>query len=105
MTDAIFSLHRGSAPLLVSLPHDGSAIPPAQAARMTPEARRAPDPDWHVARRYAFARELAALGFRLSATRLDRLDLEDRRLKLQEPLLVRHLLKVDSLRRPVEDEV
>ena len=60
MTDAIFSLHRGSAPLLVSLPHDGSAIPPALAARMTPEARRAPDTDWHVARLYAFARELGA---------------------------------------------
>ena len=60
MTDAIFSLHRGSAPLLLSLPHDGSAIPPALAARMTPEARRAPDTDWHVARLYAFARELGA---------------------------------------------
>ena len=60
MTDAIFSLHRGSAPLLVSLPHDGSAIPPALAARMTPEARRAPDTDWHVSRLYAFARELGA---------------------------------------------
>ena len=60
MTDAIFSLHRGSAPLLVSLPHDGSAIPPALAARMTPEARRAPDTDWHVAQLYAFARELGA---------------------------------------------
>ena len=60
MTDAIFSLHRGSAPLLLSLPHDGSAIPPALAARMTPEARRAPDTDWHVAQLYAFARELGA---------------------------------------------
>ena len=55
-----FTLHRGSAPLLVSLPHDGSAIPAALAARMTPEARRAPDTDWHVARLYAFARELGA---------------------------------------------
>ena len=60
MTDAIFSLHRGSAPLLLSLPHDGSAIPAALAARMKPEARRAPDTDWHVARLYAFARELGA---------------------------------------------
>ena len=60
MTDAICRLHRGSAPLLLSLPHDGSAIPPALAARMTPEARRAPDTDWHVSRLYAFARELGA---------------------------------------------
>jgi N-formylglutamate deformylase len=54
------TLHRGSAPLLVSLPHDGSAIPDALAARMTPEARYAPDTDWHVSRLYAFARELGA---------------------------------------------
>lgn len=55
-----FTLHRGNAPLLVSLPHDGSAIPDAIAARMTPQARRAPDTDWHVARLYAFARVLGA---------------------------------------------
>jgi N-formylglutamate deformylase len=56
----VFTLHRGSVPLLVSLPHDGSAIPDAIAARMTGSARRAPDTDWHVARLYAFARELGA---------------------------------------------
>lgn len=58
--DDIFELHRGTAPLLVSLPHDGSFIPPELAARMAPEARRAPDTDWHVSRLYAFARELGA---------------------------------------------
>ena len=56
----IFRLHRGTAPLLISLPHDGSDIPDVIAARMTPEARRAPDTDWHVSRLYAFARELGA---------------------------------------------
>ena len=55
-----FSLRRGSAPLLVSLPHDGTAIPDAMAARMTQSARTAPDTDWHVARLYALARELGA---------------------------------------------
>ena len=60
MTDTIFTLHRGNAPLLVSLPHDGSEIPKAMAARMTPSARRAPDTDWHVARLYAFAMTLGA---------------------------------------------
>ena len=59
MTD-VFTLHRGDAPLLLSLPHDGSLIPPALAQRMVPAARRAPDTDWHVARLYAFARELGA---------------------------------------------
>lgn len=56
----IFDLHRGTAPLLISLPHDGSRIPDALAARMTPSARRAPDTDWHVSRLYDFARELGA---------------------------------------------
>jgi len=60
MTDTIFTLHRGNAPLLVSLPHDGSEIPKALAARMTPAARRAPDTDWHVGRLYAFAMSLGA---------------------------------------------
>jgi N-formylglutamate deformylase len=65
MNDALletgtFTLHRGTAPLLVSLPHDGYAIPEALAARMTREARCAPDTDWHVSRLYAFARELGA---------------------------------------------
>ncbi|MHB8911637.1 MAG: N-formylglutamate deformylase [Lysobacter sp.] len=55
-----FTLHRGSARLLVSLPHDGSEIPDAIAARMTDAARAAPDTDWHVARLYAFARGLGA---------------------------------------------
>ena len=54
------TLHRGTAPLLVSLPHDGSEIPAAIAARMTDAARAAPDTDWHVARLYAFARDLGA---------------------------------------------
>ncbi len=56
----ICALHRGTAPLLISLPHDGSAIPAALAARMTPEARTAPDTDWFVSRLYAFAHELGA---------------------------------------------
>ena len=54
------TLHRGTAPLLISLPHDGSQIPDDLAARMTADARRAPDTDWHVSRLYAFARELGA---------------------------------------------
>ena len=56
----VFELHRGSAPLLVSLPHDGTAVPDDIAARLTPDARRVPDTDWHVARLYGFARELGA---------------------------------------------
>lgn len=56
----IFSLHRGSVPLLVSLPHDGTHLPAAIASRLTESARGVPDTDWHIARLYAFARELGA---------------------------------------------
>ncbi len=58
--EALFTLHCGSAPLLVSLPHNGTALPPAFAERFTPSARRVPDTDWHVDRLYGFARELGA---------------------------------------------
>ena len=56
----VCALHRGTAPLLISLPHDGSDIPDALAARMTLEARSSPDTDWYVSRLYAFARQLGA---------------------------------------------
>ena len=56
----ICTLHRGTAPLLVSLPHDGTLVPDDIAARLTPQARRVPDTDWHIARLYAFARDLGA---------------------------------------------
>ena len=59
-TNAIYALHRGASPLLVSLPHDGTALPDAIAARMTESARRVPDTDWHVSRLYAFARAMGA---------------------------------------------
>jgi N-formylglutamate deformylase len=55
-----YTLHPGTAPLFVSLPHDGTALPDDIAGRMTADARRVPDTDWHVARLYAFARELGA---------------------------------------------
>ncbi len=60
MNDPIFALHEGTAPLLVSVPHDGIALPESIAARMTESARRVPDTDWHVSRLYAFVRELGA---------------------------------------------
>ena len=60
MTDDSFQIHLGGSPLLISLPHDGSAIPEALQARMQPEARSAPDTDWHVSRLYDFAKSLGA---------------------------------------------
>lgn len=66
----IYTLERGQAPLLISLPHDGSHIPDAIAARMRPSARRSPDTDWHVGRLYApLAHALGASMLRPLASR------------------------------------
>lgn len=62
-------LEPGSAPLLVSLPHDGTFVPDDMVARLTPAARALPDTDWHVARLYAVARALDASILRPLASR------------------------------------
>ena len=48
----------GDAPLLMSIPHVGTAIPAAVEARMTGRALMRPDTDWHLDRLYDFANEL-----------------------------------------------
>ena len=55
-----FVFHAGTEPLLVSMPHVGTYLPPAIAARLTVEAHRVPDTDWHLDRLYAFAKEMGA---------------------------------------------
>lgn len=55
-----FLFHAGTQPLLLSIPHVGTYLPPAIAERLTDEARRVPDTDWHLDRLYAFARDLGA---------------------------------------------
>ncbi|MEP6485478.1 MAG: N-formylglutamate deformylase [Rudaea sp.] len=59
MTDT-FTLHRGTSPLLISLPHNGTILPDDIALRLTDNARKVPDTDWHVAKLYEFAHELGA---------------------------------------------
>jgi len=60
MNDDIFALHRGSAPLLVSLPHAGTKIPADLAPRLVERALAVEDTDWHLDRLYASARDLGA---------------------------------------------
>ncbi|MCD9033472.1 N-formylglutamate deformylase [Luteimonas sp. Y-2-2-4F] len=60
MPTDILRLHRGDAPLLISIPHNGTELPEGIAARLAPEAHRVPDTDWHLDRLYAFASELGA---------------------------------------------
>jgi N-formylglutamate deformylase len=60
MNESIYTLHRGPAPLLVSLPHVGTLIPEALKPRLVERALAAEDADWHLERLYAFARDLGA---------------------------------------------
>ena len=60
MTDQVFTLKRGTAPLLISIPHAGTQIPEDIAAAMHPIAREVDDTDWHLERLYAFAVEMGA---------------------------------------------
>jgi N-formylglutamate deformylase len=59
-TPPTFTLHRGTRPLLVSVPHSGTFVPAALRTRLTDAAHALPDTDWHVDRLYAFARDLGA---------------------------------------------
>jgi N-formylglutamate deformylase len=54
----IYHLHRGGTPLLISMPHVGTEIPPALRERFTARALAVEDTDWFLDRLYAFAREL-----------------------------------------------
>ena len=58
----IYTLHRGRTPLLLSLPHAGTRIPPAIAQKLQPRALQTEDTDWHLDKLYAFATALGALG-------------------------------------------
>ena len=55
-----YTLQRGSTPLLLSLPHAGTHIPEAIAARLQARALQCEDTDWFLDRLYAFAAELGA---------------------------------------------
>jgi N-formylglutamate deformylase len=55
-----FELKRGTAPLLISMPHTGTFLPPDIAGRLTDAALRLPDTDWHLQRLYDFLDELGA---------------------------------------------
>jgi len=52
--------HPGTLPLLVSMPHVGTYLPPAIAARLTPRGRELHDTDWHLDQLYGFARDMGA---------------------------------------------
>lgn len=53
-----FSFIQGNTPLLLSMPHCGTAIPPAIAGGMIEPSLATVDTDWHVEKLYDFACEL-----------------------------------------------
>jgi N-formylglutamate deformylase len=55
-----YTLHRGTTPLLISLPHVGTRIPDSLKPRLVERALAVEDTDWHLDRLYAFARDLGA---------------------------------------------
>lgn len=60
MHDATFTLHRGSTPLLVSVPHCGTALPDEVHAALNERARAVEDTDWHLDALYGFVRDRGA---------------------------------------------
>lgn len=56
----IRKLIQGTTPLLISMPHTGTFLPPDIKSRMTDAALKLPDTDWHVDRLYWFAVEMGA---------------------------------------------
>lgn len=56
----VYTLHRGSAPLLVSLPHVGTHIPDELRPCLVDRALQVEDTDWYLDRLYAFVTELGA---------------------------------------------
>jgi N-formylglutamate deformylase len=56
----VYEFHRGTTPLLISIPHSGTELPEALAHRLTVVGRGVPDTDWHVDKLYDFARGLGA---------------------------------------------
>ena len=42
----------GTTPLLISIPHSGTQMPESIAERLTPDAAKLPDTDWHLDRLY-----------------------------------------------------
>lgn len=60
MADPVFTLQRGDAPLLISIPHLGTAVPEELRRQWGPAALSLRDTDWHLDRLYGFAQGLGA---------------------------------------------
>jgi len=55
-----YNFSSGNSPLIISMPHAGTAIPRDIASRMTPAALEMPDVDWHIPQLYDMASDYDA---------------------------------------------
>jgi N-formylglutamate amidohydrolase len=65
----VYDIHAGEAPLIFSVPHAGTELPPDIAGQLTPHANTLPDTDWHVEALYDFAADLGATLIRANVSR------------------------------------
>lgn len=56
MTEPEFRFHKGTLPLLISIPHLGTEIPEVIGSHLTEIASEVADTDWHLDKLYEFAR-------------------------------------------------
>jgi formiminoglutamase len=68
-TPSWLSITRGTAPLLLSIPHTGIEIPPALEVQFPSPALARKDADWYVERVYDFAESLGATIVRTAISR------------------------------------
>lgn len=54
----LYWIETGRTPLLISIPHAGTHLPPSIGGRLNEEALALPDTDWHIERLYEFARTM-----------------------------------------------
>lgn len=57
MTDTVI-VTQGSSPLILSMPHPGTGIPPEVAAQLNERGKLVEDTDWHMRQLYSFATPL-----------------------------------------------
>ncbi len=57
---SVFALHRGTTPLVLSLPHVGTTVPDDIKSHYTERALQVEDTDWHLERLYDFAKSMGA---------------------------------------------
>ena len=58
LPDPPFEFRAGTAPLLVSMPHVGTALPPCMQGRLSRACEPLGDTDWHLPRLYDFVQSL-----------------------------------------------